>query len=350
MKKSVELAIIGSGAIARIHVEAINRVAGARISAVYSQNADMAQSLAADCGANVFLSLEELLAASEIDAVLIATPSGTHEEIAVSCLRSGKHVLCEKPLEITTARVRRMVEEAKHNGAILAGFFPLRCGFGAKAIRRALDDNRFGRLTFLSARVKWWRDQDYYQSSKWRGTFELDGGGALMNQGIHAVDLIQWMGGAVKDVTAFSATLAHPGLKVEDSLTACLRFESGALGTIEAGTSSYPGLALSIEISGDRGTAILVDDQIESWNFSEEIAEDVLIRAGGKDDQIQGGASDPRAITCEGHRQQISEFCSAIRGESNSIIDGSEAGKSVAIVETIYRSALSGKAEAVVQL
>ncbi len=345
MKTPLQLAIIGSGNIARTHADAIALLPGVRLAAVCSRNPEKARELAAASEAQVFDCVETLLTFAALDAVLVATPSGAHEEAVLSALRAGKPVLCEKPLEISTVRVSRMIAEADRSGVILAGFFPLRFGAGARLIREALDTGRFGRLTFLSARVKWWREQDYYRNSSWRGTWELDGGGALMNQGIHAVDLLQWMGGPVKEVAAFGGALAHPGLQVEDTLTACVRFENGALGTIEAGTSCFPGLDLSLEISGDRGTAIMVNDRIEFWRFAGDAPADEAIRSGRAGGEIRGGSSDPKAITCEGHRQQIAAFCHAIRGEPAAVIDGREAGKAVAIVEAIYQSSRSGKSE-----
>lgn len=350
MSTPLRLAIVGSGGIAQTHVEAIRLLPDARLAAVHSRNPEKARELAAPSGAKVFATLDALLTSGEVDAILVATPSGAHAEAVIPALRAGKHVLCEKPLEISTERVASMIAAAKEAKLILGGFFPLRNGAGARTIREAVDQNRFGRLTFLSARVKWWRNQEYYSASSWRGTWELDGGGALMNQGIHAVDLLQWLGGKVKEASAFSDALAHPGLKVEDTLAACLRFENGALGTIEAGTSCHPGLDVSVEVSGDRGTAILINDRIEFWRFAEELPADEAIRKGEAGGQIRGGSSDPRAISCEGHRQQIAEFCRAIRGEAAAVIDGAEAGKAVAIVEAIYRSTHSGKSEIIPSL
>ena len=341
MSTPIRLAIVGSGGIAQTHAEAISRLPETQLVGVCSRNPQSAKTLAAAWNVPVFTRLEEML--PTLDALLVATPSGAHEEAAVAALRAGKHVLCEKPLEISSARVERMVNEAEKAGLILAGFFPLRCGAGVKAIRDALDAGRFGRLTFLSARIKWWRDENYYRSSSWRGTWELDGGGALMNQGIHAVDLLQWLGGPIREAAGYSGTLAHANLAVEDTLSACLHYQNGALGTIAAATSCHPGLDLSLEISGDRGSAILVNDRIEFWRFAD--GNDPV--PGGEGGAIRGGTSDPRAISCEGHRQQIAEFCRAIRGFSSETISGREAGKAVAIIEAIYRSCRSGKSEPV---
>jgi len=341
----IRLAIIGSGAIAKVHAAAIALIPGARLAAVCSRNRAGAEALAEKFGARVFDSPSQLVEWNGIDAVLVATPSGAHEAAVLPALRAGRHVLCEKPLEISTERIQRMIAAAGQAGAILAGFFPMRCGAGAEIIRSAMDAGRFGRLTFLSARVKWWRNPEYYGESSWKGTRALDGGGALMNQGIHAVDLLQWIGGQPREIMAFASTLAHPGIEVEDTIAATLRFENGALGTIEAATSCHPGLDLSLEVSGDGGTAILVSDRIDYWHFREELPGDVAIRKGESGGEIGSGASDPGAITCEGHRRQIADFCRAIRGESANVISAREAGVSVAIVEAAYRSAVSGKSE-----
>lgn len=346
-KTPVRLAIVGSGNIAAVHAAAISRVPEAQLVAVCSRNLEKAAQLASPAQAMALGSLEDLLAADVAEAFLIATPSGAHAASVLPALQAGRHVLCEKPLEVQTSQVSEMIAEAGRRGLILAGFFPLRYGVGAVALRHAVEAGRLGRMTFLSARVKWWRNQDYYASSSWRGTWSLDGGGALMNQGIHAVDLFQWLGGEVAEVSAYSGTLAHAGIEVEDTLAACVRFKSGALGTIEASTACYPGLDLRLEVSGDRGTAILVNDRIESWNFAESMPGDDAIRSGHQGGVIRGGASDPQAITCEGHRQQIAEFCRAIRGEAAMLIDGREAGKAIAIVEAAYRSANSRKPEVI---
>jgi predicted dehydrogenase len=341
----LRLAIIGSGNIANTHAAAIEAIPEVRLQAVCSRNREMAEKLAQPCAARVVGSLEELLAADDIDAVLVATPSGAHADAVLPALRAGKHVLCEKPLEINSERVRAMIDEATRSGVILAGFFPLRQGAGAQTIHQALQAGRFGRLTFISARVKWYRDLEYYRSSKWRGTWALDGGGALMNQGIHAVDLLQWFGGEPTAVAAFADTLTHPGIEVEDTLAATLRFANGALGTLEATTSCYPGLDLSVEVSGERGTAVLVNDRIDLWRFAEELPGDEEVRSGNLGGSIRGGSSDPRAISSEGHRQQIVDFCRAIRGEAAEFISGQEAAKAVAIVETIYRAVRTSRVE-----
>lgn len=345
----IRLAIVGSGSIAQTHAAAISQLPEAQLVAVCARNEAKARERFPSPVA-VFTSMDDLLQLEGLDAVLIATPSGAHADYAIPALRAGKHVLCEKPLEISSERVNSMIREAEKSGTLLAGFFPLRCGAGASAIREALRAGRFGKLTMLAARIKWWRDQEYYESSNWRGTWKLDGGGALMNQGIHAVDLLQWFGGSVMEVQAFGNNLAHGNLEVEDTLAATMRFKNGALGTLSAATSCYPGLDLSIEVSGDCGTAILVNDRIDFWKFKNENPGDEAIRQNQAAGAIKGGSSDPKAISCAGHRAQIADFCRAIRGESSALINGREAARAVAIVEAAYRSTRSGKSEPILTL
>lgn len=345
--KIVRLGLLGTGSIARTHAAAIALVPEARLSVICGRDLRKARDLAVPHQARATDSLAALAADPEIDAVLIATASGAHADGAIPILRAGKHVLCEKPLEVTTARVQSMLDAARQSDSVLAGFFPLRYGVAAQRIKEALHGNRFGGLTFVSARVKWWRDAGYYQSSSWRGTRRWDGGGALMNQGIHAVDLFQWFGGKPEEVLAYAGTLAHPGVEVEDTLCASVRFEHGALGTIAASTACYPGLDLCLEISGDRGTAVMENDRIACWKFAAELPGDDAIRRNASAGQVGGGASDPAAITCEGHRRQIAQFCRFLLGQPEEIIDGEEAAAAVSIVEAIYRSAQSGKSELV---
>lgn len=357
----VRIGLVGCGGIATVHAAALARIPNAQLVAVYADNPEYAQKFVASDDAvaaaggqaiAVCASLEEFLSEkSGVDAVLIASPSGVHMEGALPALQAGKHVLCEKPLEINSERIKAMTEAANASGAIFGGLLPLRCGAGALAIWQAVQQGRFGKLTFLSARIKWWRAPEYYTGSPWRGTWALDGGGALMNQGIHAVDLLLWLGGKVSEVSAFASKLVHESIEVEDTLSATLRFENGALGTIAAATTCYPGIDFTLEISGDKGTAILVNDKISFWRFEQEQPEDEAVRSGNLGGKIHGGSSDPKAISSEGHREQIADFCTAIQsGERKAIIDSADAGAAVPVIEAAYRSAKSGKVEAVKQL
>jgi predicted dehydrogenase len=238
-----------------------------------------------------------------------------------------------------------MSAAAKKAGRILAGVFQSRLGAGAQHLKGALREGRFGRLSLCSAYVKWWRKPEYYSGSSWKGTRGLDGGGALMNQAIHAVDLLQWLVGMPTKVGAQVRTLVHK-IEMEDTAVAWLEFPTGALGVIEAATSSYPGLRLRIEISGERGTAILEDDRILKWEFAEPKPGDEMIGIGGTS-AIGGGASDPKAIGIEGHRLLVADLADAIRTGRPPLIDSREARNAVAIIEAIY---LSARTDSVVRL
>ena len=346
MPNPIRFALIGTGAISAIHAQVIAELPGAELTAAYSVAG--LETFAVKWGCAAAASLDELLARKDVDAVCITTPSGSHGEPAIAALRAGKHVLCEKPLEITPQRIDAILAAARESGTILAAVFQSRFGHGAQTVKRAVDAGRLGRLTLASAYVKWWRTQQYYDSGAWRGTWEMDGGGALMNQGVHAIDLLTWFAGVPVEVKANIATLAHERIAVEDTAVAALRFPSGALGVIEGATSAYPGWNKRIELSGDKGSIILEDDTIKFWQFENELPGDAEIRAGGGGDgAIGGGAANPMAISTEGHRRQIADLCDAIREKRQPAVPGSDARNAVAVICAIYESAKTGQTVAV---
>ena len=342
MNDPIGFAIIGTGAIADVHAGAILGNDGARLVAAFSRGVDARTAFSKKYQCHAADSLDEIIRDPAVRAVCITTPSGAHAEAAVPLLEAGKAVLCEKPLEINLAAVDRILAAEKRGGGVLAGVFQNRLGRGAGILKRAIDAGRFGRLTLCSAYVKWWREQSYYSGSAWKGTWRLDGGGALMNQGIHAVDLLQWLAGMPEEVSAFSATLAHPGVEAEDTIAATLRFANGALGTIEAATSAYPGSDLRIEIIGDRGTAVLVSDKLVRWEFAEPLPEDAAVLDQSANTAMKGGSADPMALTHEGHRRLVDDLVQALREGRPPMIPGAEARRAVALVLAIYEAARSG--------
>lgn len=348
MEHTIGFAIVGTGSIADFHAKGIADVEGAKLVGVYSRTAEKAQAFAAKENTRAAASLDELLSSDEVDVVCITTPSGAHLDIALSAFKHGKHVLCEKPLEITTERVDQMVRAANEAGCILGGIFQSRFGPGAQQVKKAIEAGRFGQLTLCSAFVKWWRDDAYYRDGGWRGTWKLDGGGALMNQSIHAVDMLQWLVGMPTEVAGASGALARDFIEAEDTAAAVLKFANGAFGVIEGATSCYPGFTKRVEISGSKGSAVLEDDSITTWSFAEELPEDEQIREQFKASTLKGGSSDPRAISTEGHRRQIENMANAVRSKSAPQIPGEEGRNAVAIIEAIYKSSKSGKFEPVV--
>lgn len=344
MTEPVGFAIIGTGMIANFHAEAIRNVPGAKLIAAFSRSKGTCEAFAAQQNCRAVTSLDELVNDPAIHAACITTPSGAHAEAAVPFLAAGKAVLCEKPMEVSLEAVDRILDAAKHGGGLLAGVFQNRLGTGAQMLKAAIDAGRFGRLTLCSAYIKWWRAQSYYGSSNWKGTWKLDGGGALMNQGIHAVDLLQWLVGLPEKVTAFYDTLAHPGVEAEDTLAAALKFPNGALGVIEAATSCYPGDDLRIEIRGDKGSATLVQDRITRWEFAETHPEDEEIRRGDQAGVIGGGTSDPKAISTEGHRRLVEDLVGALREGRSPMIPGAEARRAISLILAIYEAARTERA------
>ncbi|MEO8350873.1 MAG: Gfo/Idh/MocA family oxidoreductase [Chthoniobacteraceae bacterium] len=348
MSEDIGFGIVGAGMIAEFHAAAIVAVPGAKLRAVYARRPEAGAAFAEKHGCAAFDSLAALAADPSVRAVCITTPNGAHAEAAVPLLEAGKAVLCEKPLDISLEAIRRILDAEKRGGGILAGVFQNRLGCGAGLLKHAIESGRFGRLTLCSAYIKWWRDQNYYDSSNWKGTWALDGGGALMNQGIHAVDLLQWLAGLPEEVSGFFGTLAHTGMEAEDTVVAALRFPHGGLGVIEASTSSFPGSDLRIEIIGDRGSATLVNDQITRWEFAEPEPGDEEIVNAGAPSEIGGGTSNPGAIKIEGHRRLIEDLVGAIRENRAPMIAGREAARSVALALAIYETARSGKVTKVV--
>jgi len=337
--------IIGCGMISNFHARAISEIRGANLAACFDAVPAAADRFATATGCTAYHDLSAMLADDEVDVVTICTPSGAHMEPAVAAAKAGKHVIVEKPLEITLKRCDRIVDACRAAGVKLSTVFPSRFHQSSMEMKKAVEGGRFGRLTVGDAYVKWFRSQDYYDSGQWRGTWELDGGGALMNQAIHSVDLLLWLMGPVAEVTAHTATLAHERIDVEDVAVATLRFENGALGVIEASTAIFPGYLKEIEIHGSEGSAAIKEEDIVAWDFSRRNRRDAAIqREMNQHKSSGGGASDPAAIGHQAHTKQFKDVLSAIRRDGQPAIDGGEGRRSVEVILAIYKAAESGRA------
>ncbi|HEY3320424.1 MAG TPA: Gfo/Idh/MocA family oxidoreductase [Planctomycetota bacterium] len=339
--------IIGIGTIAEFHAKAIQAMEGGYLAAAYEPIAvSRAEKFSKDFGVPVFTGkIEEFLSAKGVDVVTIATPSGTHMEPAVAAANHGKHVICEKPLDVTLERCDAMINACRENKVMLAGVFQSRSLAAVKTVKAALVEGRFGKIVFCGALIPWWREQAYYDAGGWRGTWKLDGGGALMNQSIHNLDLLQYLGGQVAEVVGFAGCLAHNRIEVEDTGVAALRFQSGALGVLMGSTACFPGEAAEVWISGDRGTAKLRGGYLASWQFNQEQPEDALRRIDlAPPAGLQSGAGDPKAISFDGHQRQFENFVRALNGKEPLLVDGTEARKSVELILAVYESALTAKA------
>jgi UDP-N-acetyl-2-amino-2-deoxyglucuronate dehydrogenase len=276
----------------------------------------------------------------DIKVVCIVTPSGAHLAPALEAIRSGKHLIVEKPLEISVERVDALLDAAALAGVKLAAIFQARFSSGAQALKKAVDSGRFGRLCLCSAYVKWQRSAEYY--SGWKGTLAVDGGGAVINQAIHAVDLLQWFAGMPAEVFAWKTRCVHLGIEAEDTACATFRFADGALGALEATTAAYPGWGRRVEICGEFGSAAIEDERIVRWDFRETCAEDSQLLALAASESTASGSGSPEQISFAGHQRQIEDMVLALRGNTGLLIEGAQARNAVALVRAIYESAERG--------
>jgi UDP-N-acetyl-2-amino-2-deoxyglucuronate dehydrogenase len=333
--------LLGTGNISDTHARAAREVPGVEIVAYYGRSAETAERLASKYGAGgaAYSVIERFLNHRPMDAVLVGTPSGLHAEHGIAAARHGLHVLIEKPLDVTTERADALVAECERAGVTLGVFFQDRTAPDLIWLRRAITSGSLGEVFLASARVKWYRAPEYYASSRWRGTWALDGGGALMNQGVHTVDLLLWLLGDVRRVHGATRTALHD-IEVEDTAVADLEFVSGAIGTLEVTTSAYPGFARRVELTGTLGTIAVEHDRVASVDLREAPSEppprdDGSANASAKSHVV----ADPR-----GHRRVLEDFIHAVRTGGRPLCDGRDGRRSVELVEAIYRSARSGSA------
>ena len=341
--KANKFGIIGCGMIATFHARAIKE-AGGELVACYDMVPAASERIAKEFGCKAYQDLADFLADPAIEIVTIGTPSGAHGDPAIAAARAGKHIIVEKPLEVTPAKCDAIIKAAEEAGVVLSTVFPSRFHRSSILMKKAIDAGRFGKLTIGDAIVKWYRTQQYYDSGAWRGTWALDGGGALMNQAIHSVDLLSWLMGPVTEVSAMTGLIAHERIEVEDVALATLRFANGAFGVLEATTAAYPGYLKRIEISGIQGSAVLEEEDIIKWDFETPIDDDNEVReamagrlSGG------GGAADPAAIGHHAHAKQFADVMDAIDKGRKPAIDGYEGRRSVEIICSVYESARTGK-------
>ncbi len=329
----------GGGNITDTHIRAVQGVPGLQAIGVCGSNATKVAALASRYGLVAAPSLASLLDQTPLDIVCIGSPSGVHaDEIALAAAR-GVHVLCEKPLDVTVERIDAAIAAVERGGVRLGVFFQDRCTPAFLEARQAMAAGRLGRVLLVDARVKWYRGPEYYQNAPWRGSPTLDGGGALMNQGIHTVDLLLWLLGDVRQVSARAATVLHD-IAVEDTLVAWLTFAGGAIGTVQATTAAYPGYPRRIEITGTEGTLTLEHDRIIGWDLKSGHV------AGASDTSGTRSASTAVVADATPHQRVVEDFVAALRAHRRPACDAREGRRSVALAEAIYRSARTGAIEA----
>lgn len=331
--RQIGYVIIGCGMISQFHIAAINATPAAKVLGVYDAVPDRCRDFAARNGVRAYASLEEVWSDGTVDAVCICTPSGMHYPQAKAALEHGKHVLVEKPMALSLADCDDMIAAAKERGLVLGVVSQLRFSPAIQQVKQAVDAGVLGRLVCGDLYMKFHRSQDYYDSSQWRGTWAMDGGGALMNQGIHGVDLLQYLAGPVESVFARAKTLARR-IEVEDTLSAVTEFRSGAVGVIQATTSMYSGFSRRLELCGEKGTIILEEDKILLWDVADDDGR-VLENQGAAEVR---SSSDPSQISTNGHARQIGNFNAAILGREELLIDGIEGRKALEIILGAYQS------------
>ena len=338
---TIHVGLIGAGNISQTHARAAAAIPGVSVAAVHGANGAKARELAAAHGAAAYDSLDGFLDHKPMDMVVIGSPSGVHAAQGVAAARHRLHVLVEKPIDVTTERADELIAAAEESGVRLGVLFQDRVKPGIVRLKQLVDSGGLGRVLSVSARVPWYRPPDYYRLSRWRGTAALDGGGALMNQGIHTVDLLLWVLGDVIRVQARTATLLHE-IESEDTAIALLEFASGAAGVLEASTATYPGYPRRVEITGTEGTVVLEHDRLVVADLRTPRPE--LVGDGG---DANASASSPVVSDASGHQRLIEDFLRAIETGSRPACDGHEGRRSVELVEAIYRSARSLASEPV---
>jgi predicted dehydrogenase len=331
------IGIIGGGSISDTHARAAREIDVLEIAAFYGDNYEKTAQLSQRYGGAVYQDFESFLGHRPMDFVIIGSPSALHAEQGIAAARCGLHVLTEKPIDVTTAQADALINECDRSGVKLGVCFQDRVTPDIVRLRQLIDDGRIGKPILCSGYVKWYRPPEYYANSRWRGTRALDGGGALMNQGVHTVDLLLWLMGDVERVYARTLTALHE-IEVEDTVVATLEFRNGAVGTIEAGTSIYPGYQRRVEVSGSEGTIVLEHDRIVRADLRTPDPALVIQSEGN----ANASASSPIVSDVSGHRRLIEDFVRAIDNGGRPICDGHEGRRSVELIEAIYESSRTG--------
>lgn len=333
----IQVGIIGGGNISETHARAVQQTEGAQITAVYGQNQEKTARLSELYGGRTYQSLQAFLDHQPMDMVVIGSPSGLHAEHGIAAARRGLHVLVEKPLDVNLDRADGLIAECRRAGVKLGVFFQDRVATGIRKLKELIEAGRLGKLILVSVHVKWYRPPEYYSGSRWRGTWALDGGGALINQGVHTLDLLLWLLGDVERVYAKTITALHQ-IETEDTVVATLEFTSGAIGTLEAATSIYPGYPRRIELTGSLGTIVLEHDRIIAADLRQPLEEEVV---GAKED-ANPSATSPVVSDVRGHQQILEDFLLAIETDGRPLCDGHEGRRSLELVQAIYQSARTG--------
>src|SRR5215213_3064695 len=349
--KPMRFALVGAGVIGTHHGRVISELDDRiELVAVVDIQLERAKQLAAEHGSTAFSSLRDALSEVQIDAVSICTPTGRHGEGAIAALQAGKHVIIEKPAEVTVAKTDEIIAAQRQAGKLVAVISKHRFDPATEVTVEAIRRGELGRLTTGIASIDWWRGQGYYDSGDWRGTWALDGGGALMNQGVHTVDLLLATMGRPVEVFAYTGTLAHQRIEVEDAAVGVVRFESGALGVLHATTAAYPGLSARLQVHGDRGSVVIDNDQLTFIHVTPAGSSPEEKMMGSKasslnqvDDYTFGGpggataGSNPGQLS-DAHLYQYENFLAALAGTEPLRVDLATNRQAISIITGVYES------------
>ena len=333
----VRFGIIGAGNVGEIHAKSISEIENAELIAAFSPNLEKLKKFAKKFSCDYHTTLQELLLRKDIDAVCILTPSGTHAKIGIEAARYGKHVIVEKPIDVNLDMADALIEECERQSVKLSVISQRRFSDAVKTTKEYVKSGKMGKLNFGGVQVKWYRSQEYYDSRAWRGTWALDGGGALMNQSIHYVDLLQYIVGPIEEVFSYCGTKAH-NIEVEDLLVGSLKFKNGALGLVEATTVAYPGLFARLDIYASNGTAVIMDDEIEFLT----IKSDKKLKKSVKRKSENCGAASAK-ISHELHKKQLKDIVDSILNNKKPQVTGVDGRNALAIVIALYESCRTGK-------
>lgn len=334
MTRKYRFGIIGCGAISSVHAQAITSLHNAELVAVADVAPEKAGKISSQFGGDAYEDYRRLIARGDIDIVNICVPSGIHGKAAIDTMKAGKHVIVEKPIDVNIETADEMIRVSGETGRKLAVVSQHRFDPSSVAVSQAVEQGRFGRLLLGNAYVKWHRTQAYYDSGEWRGTWALDGGGALINQSIHTIDLLQWIMGPVESIVAYAATLAHD-IEVEDVAAASVRFQNGAVGSIEGTTLAYPGLSARLEVYGENGSAIIDNDELVHWSFRDKHPEDDTILGALKGADV---SALTRTLTFPSHARQFADMIAAVEEDRAPAVDGLEGRKALEIVLAVYEA------------
>jgi UDP-N-acetyl-2-amino-2-deoxyglucuronate dehydrogenase len=335
---TTHIGLIGGGNISETHARAARAIPGVEIAAVFGTNAEKIGRLCREYGGKPFSNFDEFLVHRPMQLVAIGSPSGLHAEQGITAARQGLHVLTEKPIDITIERADALIAEAHKAGVQLGVFFQDRYKPDILSVKNAVVAGALGKPILVDARVKWYRPPDYYSNSRWRGTWALDGGGALINQAVHTLDLMLWMFGEVKTVQAIGKTALHV-IEAEDTLIAMLEFANGAVGVLQAATSVFPGYPRRLELTGSEGTLIIEQDRLLTADLKSRSPN--LLKSSEVDKNPSW--SSPVVSDARGHQAVLEDFLRAIRTNTKPRCDGQEGRRSLALVQAIYEACRTGE-------